>query len=365
MRAFEPLELGSMAIAARIVRSATNERTADGDGVPSVALAALYEALARGQCPLIVTGYAFVEASGRSAPRQGGMTSDGHARAWKDIVAAAHRARPGARLAVQIVHGGRQSLADVVTDYVAPSPVPCGQAVPREMTENDIRGTVAAFAAAARRAKEAGFDAVQLHMAHGYLLSEFLSPHTNRRTDAFGGDPERRRRVPLDVVQRVREAVGDDYPVLVKMNASDFVPGGLAPEEAAGHAAALEAAGVDAIELSAWMADGDPDNAPSRPGDPTGRNEAYYLDQARPIREAVKGIPLGLCGGIRSLACIERLLDEEGFDFVAMSRPFIAEPDLVPRLRAGQARARCISCGRCGAQDVAPIFCPLVREGTL
>jgi len=233
------------------------------------------------------------------------------------------------------------------------------------MTREEISETIDAFADAARRARDAGFDAVQLHMAHGYLLSEFLSAHTNRRTDDFGGSPEKRRRVPLDVVERVRRTVGSDYPILVKMNACDFVDRGLTSEEAAGHAAALEEAGVDGIELSGWMCDGDPAESPSRKGDPTGTNEAYFLPHARSIRNAVRRIPLGLCGGIRSADCIERLLTEEGFDFVAMSRPFIAEPDLVRNLRAGARHVKCISCNRCSEESTDPISCPLAAEGKL
>lgn len=365
MRVFEPLELGPMRISSRIVRSATNEYAGDVDGLPHPALAGLYAALARGECPLIVTGYVYIHARGRSSPVQSAITTDAHVRRWADIAGKTHAANPDVRIAMQIVHGGGQSAADLVGEPIAPSAVPIGDVTPREMTVAEIEDTIDAFAQAARRAVHAGVDAVQLHMAHGYLLSEFLSPHTNRRADHFGGSPEKRRRVPLAAVACVRETIGDHVPILVKMNGSDFVPGGLEAVEAADHAAALEEAGVNGIEVSGWMAGADPDASPSRPGDPTGESEAFFLDQARVMRDAVKRVPLGLCGGVRSADRIEELLTDEGFDFVAMSRPFIAQPDLVPNLRAGAQRVKCTSCNRCTEDHGTIVHCPVAREGKL
>ena len=365
MRVSEPLDLGSMRISSRIIRSATNEYAGDGEGLPDLALAGLYQALARGECPLIVTGYVYIHPGGRSSPVQSAITTDEHARRWADIAEKTHAANGEVRIAMQIVHGGRQSLADLPDGLLAPSPVALDDVTPREMTARDIEETIDAFVQAAKRAVDAGIDAVQLHMAHGYLLSEFLSPHTNRRTDDFGGSPRRRRRVPLTVVARVRETIGDRVPILVKMNCADFIPGGLEAGEAAEHAAALEDAGVDGIEISGWMMGGDPADAPSREGDPSSKDEAFFLSQARVMRDAVKRVPLGLCGGLRSARRIEELLTDDGFDFVAMSRPFIAEPDLVVNLQAGAGRVKCISCNRCAGDHSEILYCPVVREGKL
>jgi len=365
MRVFEPLEFGPVRISSRIVRSATNEYAGDVVGLPDPALADLYAALAIGDCPLIVTGYAYVQTRGRSSPVQSAVTTDEHIRRWAYVAEKTHAANKDVRIAMQIVHGGRQSEANLVGEPIAPSAVPVGDVTPREMTAAEIEDTINAFAQAARRAADAGIDAVQLHLAHGYLLSEFLSPHTNRRTDDFGGSPRKRRRVPLAVVARVREAIGAEVPILVKMNCADFVPGGLEPDEAAEHAAALEEAGVDGIEISGWMMEGDPEASPSRPGDPTGKSEAFFLEQARVMRKAVKRVPLGLCGGIRSAQRIEDLLAGEGFDFVAMSRPFIAEPDLVANLKAGAQRVKCTSCNRCTEDHSTVIYCPVAKEGKL
>jgi len=359
---FSPLRIGGMEISGRIVRSATNERGCDEEGRPLAVMEEIFTDLAGGECPLVISGYAYVHGSGRSAPGQNGITTEEHVRGWRAITESCRAANAEVRLAMQIVHGGRQIDPSLVPEPLAPSAVPApGLPTPREMTVAEVERTIEDFAAGAARAKAAGFDAVQLHLAHGYLLSEFLSGHTNRRTDAYGGTAAKRRRAPLAVVRKVRETVGEGYPILVKMNCRDFVPGGVEPDEAAEHARALAEAGVDGIEISGWMMEGDAEQSPSRPGNPMGEGEAYYLADARAIREAVKGAAVGLCGGIRTREKMEALLEREGFDFIAMSRPFIAEPDLVRNLRAGEKRVKCISCNQCGQ----PIHCPPAREGKL
>jgi 2,4-dienoyl-CoA reductase-like NADH-dependent reductase (Old Yellow Enzyme family) len=236
---------------------------------------------------------------------------------------------------------------------------------PREMTKREIEECLQAFGEAGRRAREAGFDGVQLHCAHGYLLSQFLSPYTNRREDDWGGTPERRRRFALEALRRVRSACGPEFAVTAKLNAEDFIQDGLALAESCEAARALAAEGIDAIEVSAFMLDGDERHAPSRGGDPSAQEEGYYLSQAVEIKKAVGPVPVGACGGFRSTSAIVRALEGEGLDFVAASRPFIAEPDLMRRFRAGQPRATCISCNSCLTERDRPIRCPLVDDGRL
>jgi 2,4-dienoyl-CoA reductase-like NADH-dependent reductase (Old Yellow Enzyme family) len=364
---FRPIRIGPVTAPGRICRSATAEGTGDANGRPSESLGALCAVLAEGGAPWIVTGHAFVSPTGRCSARQNGIHDDALVPAWKAVVETVRRARPETRLFVQLSHGGRQVSAECVQEPIAPSPVPMRLkgVTPREMTPREIEETLSAFEQAARRASEAGFDGVQLHCAHGYLLSQFLSPHTNRRSDEWGGTPERRRRFVLEALRRVRRAVGTGVAVTVKLNGEDFVQDGFSLAESCEAARALAAEGCDAIEVSGFAADGNLRQTPMRKGDPKPSEEGYYLSQAVAIKRAAGTIPVGVCGGLRSWTVIQRILESDGLDFVALSRPFIAEPDIVRRFAAGQARATCITCNECAGGKAVPIHCPLVADGRL
>lgn len=251
---------------------------------------------------------------------------------------------------MQIAHGGRQCKPDSVTDTVAPSAVPDPRVgiTPRGMTSDEIWQMVKDFGKAARRVKEVGFDALQLHAAHGYLLAQFNSPHTNRRTDEWGGSSEKRARFFVEVFKRCRREVGDDFPIFAKMNSTDFLATGIKPEEAGRVAAILADEGLQAIEISVWMFEAEPELSPSRKVDPRPEEEGYFLREARIVRQTLPSTVLvGLCGGIRSTSAMNRLLTKDGFDFVSLSRPFLAEPDLAQRIQKGQPRAACDSCNEC------------------
>lgn len=364
---FRPIRIGPVTVPGRLSRSATLEFASDEQGRPGEALREIYLALARGGTPWIHTGFAYVQANGRSARMQNGIHSDDLVPAWRALVEAVRAVAPETKLFMQIVHGGRQVALECVPEPVAPSAVPLkpGAVKPREMTRREIDETLDAFGAAARRAREAGFDGVQLHGAHGFLISQFLSPYTNRRTDDWGGTPERRRRFALEALRRVRAAAGPDVAVTIKLNAEDFVPEGLSLAESCEAARALVAEGLDAIEVSGFMFGGDERYAPTRKGDPKPQEEGFYLSQALEIKRAVGAVPVGACGGFRSYDIMTRVLDADGLDFMALSRPFICEPDLVRRFRAGQGRASCISCNECSAQHGQPIRCPLVEQNRL
>ncbi len=363
---FRPLRVGPVTVGDRLARSATAERTADDDGRPGEPLREIYLALARGGATWINTGCAYVLPSGRSAPNHAGIYNDDLVAPWALIVGAVRRETPAARLFMQLVHGGRQVARQCVPEPIAPSAVPlAGSPVnPREMTGREIEECIEAFAQAARRAREAGFDGVQLHAAHGYLISQFLSPHVNRRTDAWGSAPERRRRFLLEILRRIRRVAGPDLAVTVKMNGEDFVPDGLTLAESCETARALAAEGIDAIEVSGWIIGGPERQSPVRKGPPQPAEEGYYLPQAVEIKRAAGMTPVGACGGWRSLERMNRALVGEGLDFVAASRPFLAEPDLVNRLRAGQPRAACVTCNGCFAARGA-IRCVAIAEGRL
>jgi 2,4-dienoyl-CoA reductase-like NADH-dependent reductase (Old Yellow Enzyme family) len=220
------------------------------------------------------------------------------------------------------------------------------------MTLEDIREDVEAFGAAAYRAREAGFDGVQIHAAHGYLLSQFLSPAFNKREDDYGGPVENRARALLEVLRRLKTEVGHDFPILVKMNSEDFVDDGLSLEDAVTVGSMLEEGGIDAIELSG----GTPLSGKLgsiRKEIKSEEDEAYFKDSAKAFKRALQ-IPLILVGGIRSIQVAEKLLSEGIADYISMSRPFVREPSLVKRWASGDLRrAACLSDSLCFRPIVA------------
>lgn len=345
---FEQTVLNGMSLANRFVRSATWEGLATEEGFASENLTRLLEDLARGDVGLIITGHAYVSPEGKAAPGQLGIYTDGHVRSLKEMVGRIHDA--GGKIAVQISHGGRYALKFPDLVRLGPSTVESrGKIQCREMTLEDIQRITGRFAEAARRAKAAGFDALQLHAAHGYLLSEFLSPYFNKRTDAYGGPIGNRARFLLEVVDAVRGEVGSAFPVLVKLNAQEFLEGGYSVEDMLKVASLLEKAGVDAIEMSGGhYVDGVfGEFFPARKGKAKGEDVPYYLSEARLYREKIR-VPLMLVGGIRSYAWARRILAEGYADYVSLSRPLIREPGLIKRWKSGdRARSACISDNGC------------------
>ena len=348
---FSPVLIGSLELKNRLVRSATAERLAtEPAGQATPALAALYSGLARGGVGLIVTGHACVAAQGKAHPEMLGADSDELISGLRTLADAVHA--EGGRIALQINHGGRQCAAECVAQPVAPSAVPSPSgATPREMTNDEIYAAVDAFARAALRARLAGFDAVQLHGAHGYLIGQFLSPHTNRRSDAWGGDFERRLRFLASICEAVRGRVGRDYPVLIKLGMSDNldrVPDGLTPDDGARIAGRLAGLGLDAIEVSGGSG-GSQGDFNGRLGVGTKVPEAYFRPLARRAKAATH-LPVILVGGLRSRAVMDEVLASGDADLISLCRPLIREPDLPRRLESGQAAASaCISGGRCWA----------------
>ncbi len=217
--------------------------------------------------------------------------------------------------------------------------------MPREMSETEIEEIIQAFTLAAARAEEAGFDGVQLHCAHGYLLSSFLSTYTNRRRDRWGGSLENRVRVIEEILTRIKKSVGFDFPVIAKLNSTDYLPGGLEVEEAIEVARHLEEKGLDGVEVSGGSAESG--RGSMWPGLRSKEEEGYFVPAASRIKNAVSMPVIGL-GGLRSLEVMEKMVSTGEVDLVAMSRPFIREPDLVAKFAQGQAlAASCISCNKC------------------
>lgn len=341
---FFPETVGTLTVPNRLVRSATAERMADAEGRPKPELVQLYRELARGGVGLIITGHMYVHPSGKCHPEMAGIYDDGLTPALTQLTDAVHE--ESGWIAVQINHGGMQCSREMVSGTMAPSAMdmPALQQPAREMTADDITMIIDAYAQAARRAKVAGFDAVQLHGAHGYLINQFLSPFVNRRTDAWGGDLHGRMHFLRAVCEAVRAQVGPDYPVFIKLGMVDGVEGGLTLDEGVEVVAALAEMGLDAVEISGGITGGQINN--SRPGIRGGADEAYFRDFAKAARSATQ-LPLMLVGGFRSRAVMDDVLDSGDADFISLCRPLISEPDFPMRLQQGQAQAACISGNRC------------------
>lgn len=345
-RPFESARIGALDLPNRFVRSATWEGLAGPGGEVTEPLVGLIRELARGEVGLIVASHAFVAPEGRARPRQLGAHDDGLIPGLARLVAAAHAG--GSRIAAQLAHAGFQADPAVTgLPRVAPSArVPGEDRAAQELSPEGIARVASAFGQAALRAREAGFDAVQVHAAHTYLLSQFLSPCFNRRRDGYGGPVENRVRALLEVLAAVRGAVGGDYPVLVKVNSADFLEGGLEEADSIEACRRLARAGMDAIELSGGNLRV-PRFHPARPGRILPEEEGYYRATAGSLRPGL-GCPLILVGGIRSPGTAERLLADGVADFIALSRPLVCEPDLVRRWAAGDRRpSLCQSDNRC------------------
>lgn len=350
---FQPVSLAGMTLRNRLMRSATAERRSEADGTPGPDLAAMMAQLASGGVGLIVMGHTFVRPDGKASLGMAGLWRDDQIPAFAQVAQAAKTA--GAAIAVQINHGGRQANPGLTGgELIGPSAVALNAdaPAPRAVSEVEIEGLIEAYGQAARRVREAGFDAVQIHGAHGYLIGQFLSPHANKREDRWGGPIENRARFLWAVAARVRAYVGPDYPVLVKLGLADFIPDGLSLEDGLAVVGMLRDMGIDMVELSGGAGGGNARTNISRQD-----QEAYFLPWARQARQRTS-LPIALVGGFRSLAVIQSVLDEGVADLISMSRPFIREPDLANKLESGASvKARCISCSLCNKRSDAPTRC--------
>ena len=357
---FTPIRIGSLTVPNRFARSATHAYLADDDGFVTKREVELYRRLADGDVGLIITGHAYVQPSGKASPRQIAVCDDRFVEGLARVPAAVHAF--ASRVFLQIAHAGRQTKPKLCGCVpVSPSPVydPESKVMPRELSGDEIRTLIAAFVAAAVRAKTSGFDGVQLHAAHGYLISSFLSPHTNRRTDEWGGPIENRARVLLETLRGVKSACGLDFPVIVKLNSTDFLEDGLTLDDAVLIARMLDQAGIDSIEVSGGMAEAKKGSI--WPGLRSEEDEGYFVGSAVRIKRAVR-VPVFGLGGIRTLAVAERLIADDLVDLISMSRPFIRDPYLVKHFREGAvAKSECISCNKC--HSLRGIRCAELSEG--
>jgi 2,4-dienoyl-CoA reductase-like NADH-dependent reductase (Old Yellow Enzyme family) len=335
-----------MTLKNRFVRSATAEGMATEHGEVTPRLINLMAELAEGGVGLIITGHTYIAKRGQATPWQLGIYDDKLILGLRAMTDAVHE-RAG-KIVVQLAHSGMLANPKLTDDApLGPSAMEgLNGVIAQEMTTWDIKATVEAFGKAAERALKAGFDGIELHAAHSYLMSQFLSPAFNHRKDAYGGPIVNRARMVLEVVQEIRKRLGRNYPVLIKMNGRDFLKGGLELEDSTQAGLILKEAGVDAIEVSGGtFASGD--LMPSRKGILKENDEAYFKAEARAFKERI-ALPIMLVGGIRSFPVAERLVRDGVADYIALCRPLIREPGLINRWRSGDLRtATCVSDSKC------------------
>jgi 2,4-dienoyl-CoA reductase-like NADH-dependent reductase (Old Yellow Enzyme family) len=398
---FAPIKIGKLAIAGRLIKTATAETRATDDGFVTPELIDFYLPMAKGGTPLIITGNIYVSLDGKSAPRQVGADHDDKIPGLKRLTDAVHA--HGSKMFAQLNHCGRQvvprfaGLAEAVSASGKTELVTGTR--PRPLTLAEIERLVGRYAEAAERCEKAGFDGIQIHAANGYLMSQFLTPYTNQRTDAYGGSVDGRTRLLREVLRAIKSRVGPDFPVIIKMNGSDYLPlrPGLKTAELAEIAAIMERLGADAIEVSVGHYES---------GFPMVRGtfgrclrnmvqgsmshlgflrrwlfrlfwpflalvfnlvwtprEGFNLRYAREFKRKLK-IPVICVGGFLTREAMEAAIRQGECDIVSAGRAFIADPLLYRHLRDNEPGPRCVDCNACighlGAQP-AECYHPRVR----
>jgi 2,4-dienoyl-CoA reductase-like NADH-dependent reductase (Old Yellow Enzyme family)/thioredoxin reductase len=347
-RLFEPFRIGGMKLKNRVVMPAMGTNFSSEDGCVTKRLLSYHVERARGGVGLIIVEGAYVEPRGRGSVRQLGVDDDDKVSGLREL-ASAIRAN-GAGAALQLFHGGRQSHSSIIgMQPVSASEVLCrltGE-TPRALSVEEIHGVEEAFAEGARRCRDAGFDAVEIHGAHGYLINQFLSPLTNKRTDEYGGGVEGRARFLLEILGLTREKVGGDYPVLCRINGDDYIEGGVTLEDAKKTARLLEAAGVDAIHVSGGIYDSP---VPVTTG-PMALPRGHMVHLAAAIRKVVS-VPVIAVGRINDPELAETVLQEGKADLVSMGRGLLADPELPMKAAAGRLDdiRKCTACDECIAR---------------
>ena len=378
---FNDTVISGIPVINRIIRSATHDGFADENGAPTDKLIAKYEHLAKNEIGCIITGYAAVSRNGVSPyPRMMKIYDDSVIDKYRELTDAVHR--HGTPVILQIAHCGRQTSSKAIgMQKVAPSNV-LHAFYPdkaKELTDAEIHGIIDDFVSAAVRAEKAGFDGVQLHGGHGYLLHDFLSPYGNRRKDSWGGNLENRCRIVELIIKGIKEKT--NIPVWIKLSAEDNRKGGMNINSSVEICKRLEKAGCDAIEVSCGtVQDGMntmrselmPMNAVFKYREPCASFpkilnkialpaanlinplikqpkplENFNVDNAAIIKKNVS-VPIIVVGGIHKVSDMEDILSDGKADFVSMCRPFICEPDLAKKLKNGQSEAKCIMCNYCG-----------------
>jgi 2,4-dienoyl-CoA reductase-like NADH-dependent reductase (Old Yellow Enzyme family)/thioredoxin reductase len=348
-RLFSPIRLGKLELPNRLVFAATSSELADKDGYVFDDMAEYYAERTRGGTGLIVVEATYVEQEGKRLHHNAMLHEDHFIPGMRKVADAVHAA--GGKVALQLNHGGRESIPEISgSQPLAPSPVPShftavgDPVMPKELTVAEIQRIVRRFVEASLRTREAGYDAIELHGAHGYLIGQFLSPNVNLRQDEYGGDLKRRTRFYVELIQGIKKALGDDYPVICRMNGHDYSSGGLEIDEAVEIAAILEQAGADSISMSGGIHS----SRPYRIVPGMGVERGCYVAYAEAVKKRVR-VPVMTVGRINTPELAEEILEKDQADFICLSRPLIADPYFGVKAKADKPEeiVPCIACNEC------------------
>lgn len=351
---FDKTKILNMEMKNRFIRGALWENLADEKGHMTSKLFNIYEELAKGGVGTIITGYAFVTKDEQPNPGMMGIYDDSFISEYKNFTDRIHDL--GSNIIMQIVYGG------FMTNYNVGERVILGPSTmenevtgtwAREITKGEIINLVKAYAEAARRVKKSGFDGVEIHAGHGYLLSQFLSPYYNKRNDEYGGNIENRGRIIFEIFKAMREAVGKDFPILIKLNSADYInEGGLTPEDSLYVAKKLADLGINAIEVTGGnesikqVIDNNLGAARTKIAMSKDK-ESYFMDYGTKLADMVN-IPVILVGGNRHYEVMNELLNNTKIQYFTLSRPLTAEPDLINKWANGDIKKpKCVSCNQC------------------
>ena len=342
MKLFSPVQIGSLTVKNRIVFPPMSTKFAAADGTVTERMINYYEARAKGGAGLVTVEATYIHPSGNSFSRGLGLSDDRMIPGLKDMVA--RMKKHGARVSIQLQHGGRaanSAASGQAVLVVSSIPGLTSYTDTREISEEEIAMLIKAWGDAAVRAREAGLDVIELHGAHGYLISQFFSPYTNRRQDAWGGSLENRMRFAMEVYREVRRRVGDDFPITYRMSATEGLAGGITLEDSQELAKALVAEGINGLHVSVGLRETNFMVSP-----PSCVPRGWNADLAHSIREAVNGaVPVIVAGRVTDEHVAEDILQAEKADLVAMGRPLIADPFLPEKVQhTHEPVIRCISC---------------------
>jgi 2,4-dienoyl-CoA reductase-like NADH-dependent reductase (Old Yellow Enzyme family)/thioredoxin reductase len=356
---FKPGTIGTMQLRNRIIMAPMATLFANDDGSVSERLCRYYEERAKGGVGLIIVETTAVSREGKGHARMLGVHSDELIPGLRRLVESTHR--HGVPIVLQIYHAGRQTTAEAAGGQpVAPSAIACPimKVIPRELTTEEVERLVDAYAEGARRAKEAGFDAVEIHGAHGYLICQFLSAHSNKRTDKYGGDLEGRMRFALNIVARAKEKVGADFPMLFRVSAQEYVPDGLTLDQTRILAQRLQDAGIHCLDISAGNYE-----AMRMMIQPGSLPRGCLVPLAEEIKKVVN-MPVTVAGRISDPVLANDIIQQGKADFVSLGRPLLADPELPNKAKEGRLEdiRMCTACYHCFDTEVGsaqPLTCAI------
>ncbi len=338
---FKPLQINNLIIENRFVRSATVDNLGENQFITDAQLD-FYRELARGEVGLIISSGLFPSLDGWAAPGQLGIHTDEMIPSLKKITDTVHT--DGGKIVAQLMHAGwfgNPELCGYQTIGPSETVNPANNLKVRELSSDEVKEKIEEFIKAGTRAKEAGFDGVQIHAAHGWLVSAFLSPVTNHRTDEWGGSILKRSNFVIEIIEGLRKVTGPDYPILIKLGIKEYHPDGKSLDEGINSANSFIDAGVDAVEISEGVEE-TPFNH-IRPYE----THPYYTEECIKAKRAISK-PIILVGGMRNLMEMEKVVDDGIADAISMCRPFIMDQHIVKKFRQGSSdKSFCTSCNNC------------------